>query len=55
MSDFDIDEIKEGETVAQHIIAGAAAGTVDFILSGVIVGEMGADGRLLEKEYGYIY
>jgi hypothetical protein len=33
----------------------AAAGNVDFILSSVIVGEMGADGRLLEKEYGYIY
>jgi hypothetical protein len=32
----------------------AAAGNVDFILSSVIVGEMGADGRLLEKEYGYI-
>ena len=32
----------------------AAAGNVDFILSSVIVGEMGADGRLIEKEYGYI-
>ena len=32
----------------------AAAGNVDFILSGVIVGEIGADGRLIEKEYGYI-
>lgn len=32
----------------------AAAGNVEFILSSVIIGEMGTDGHLIEKEYGYI-
>jgi hypothetical protein len=29
MEDFDIDEIKEDETVLQHLIAGAIAGTAE--------------------------
>jgi hypothetical protein len=34
--------------------SGAARGNVEFILSGVIVGEVNGDGLIEEKEYGYI-
>jgi hypothetical protein len=32
----------------------SAAGNVEFILSGTVVGEAKTDGSILEKEYGYI-
>ena len=34
--------------------SGSARGNVEFILSGVVVGEAGSGGAVAEKEYGYI-
>jgi hypothetical protein len=52
IGDFDNSELIFAYSIGTN--SSSAAGSVEFILSSAIVGEVNNDGSIMEKEYGYI-